>query len=286
MGEVKGFPGCPEALWRVCTLVVTEPHRPRLETWERRTEWPLGAVALLFLAAYAVEVLAQPQGAAALAVRLVTAIAWLIFLIDYLIRLALAPNRWRWFFRHLFDLAIVVLPLLRPLRLLRLVTLIAVLQRAAGNAIRGRVVLYTISGALLLVLVASLAVLESERGQPGAHVTNFGDALWWSVTTITTVGYGDLTPVTSTGRMIAVLLMIGGISLVGSITATLASWIVQRVADEDAESSAVTTSHINLLLSEIEQLRDEVRLLERSEELRQSDIAAIRTRHTADKPQH
>ncbi|WP_422744834.1 potassium channel family protein [Mycobacterium sp. WMMD1722] len=232
--------------------------RADLETWERRTEWPLAAVAVAFLASYAVEVLARPQGAAAVAVGVITATAWVLFVLDYLGRLILAPNRWRWFYRHLFDLAIVVLPVLRPLRLLRLVTLIAVLQRAAGHAIRGRVVLYTVSGALLLVFVASLAVLDSERGQPDAQITNFGQALWWSVTTITTVGYGDLTPVTTTGRVIAVLLMIGGISLVGSITATLASWIVQRVADEDADSDAVTTSHVETLLAEIGQLRAEV----------------------------
>jgi voltage-gated potassium channel len=233
----------------------------KLEIWEQRTEWPLAGVALLFLGAYAVEVLAQPAGAAALAVRAVTLGSWLLFVIDYVVRLCLAPDRLRWFFRHLFDFAIVVLPMMRPLRLLRLVTLIAVLQRAAGHAIRGRVVLYTVSGAVLLVFVASLAVLQSERGYPGAHIVNFPDALWWSMTTITTVGYGDMTPVSSTGRVIAVLLMIGGISLVGSISATLASWIVQRVTDEDSAGRMVTTAHIDQLLGEIQQLRNELQRL-------------------------
>lgn len=230
----------------------------KLQWWERRTEWPLAGVAVLFLGAYAVEVLVQPHGAGAVATRMVTAVSWAMFLIDYVVRLGLARNRWRWFSRHLFDLAIVVLPMLRPLRLLRLVTLIAVMQRAVGNAVRGRVVMYTVAGAVLLVFVASLAVLESERGHPDAHITHFGQALWWSVTTITTVGYGDLTPVTPTGRVIAVLLMIGGISLVGSITATLASWIVQRVSDEDAAANTVTTAHIGRLLDEIADLRGEI----------------------------
>ncbi|TFV56210.1 ion transporter [Mycobacterium sp. PS03-16] len=236
---------------------MTEP-RTTLDSWERRTEWPLAAVALLFLGAYAIDVLAQPKGAADFAVGAITAVSWSIFAVDYVIRLSLARNRWQWFYRHLFDLAIVVLPMFRPLRLLRLVTLIAVMQRAVGNAIRGRVVMYTVSGAILLVFVASLAVLESERYAPDAHITDFGRALWWSITTITTVGYGDLTPVTTTGRVIAVLLMIGGISLVGSITATLASWIVQRVADEDTEGRTVTTGHIDALLAEISALRGEV----------------------------
>lgn len=241
----------------VSSRTVTTPQNT-MEKWERRTEWPLAGVALLFLAAYAVDVLIRPHGTGADVTRAVTAVSWSLFIADYLVRLGLARNRWRWFYRHLFDLAIVVLPLLRPLQLLRLVTLITVMQRAVGNAIRGRVVMYTVAGAVLLVFVASLAVLESERGQPDAHITHFGQALWWSITTITTVGYGDLTPVTATGRVIAVLLMIGGISLVGSITATLASWIVQRVSDEDAAANMVTTEHIGRLLDEIADLRGEI----------------------------
>ena len=64
---------------------------------------------------------------------------------------------------------------------------------------------------------------------PETHINRIGEAVWWSITTITTVGHGDLAPVSPIGRLIAVLLMNGGISLLGSITATLASWIVQRL---------------------------------------------------------
>ena len=237
----------------------TQPQR--LERWESRTEWPLAAIAIVFLAAYAVDVLAQPTGAFALAIEVVAWTAYAVFAADYLVRFAMASDRPRWFVRHLFDLAVVLLPLLRPLRLVRLVILLAALHRALGNAIRGRVVIYTISAAVLLVFVASLAVLESERAAIDPHITNFGEAVWWSITTITTVGYGDLTPVSTTGRVIAVLLMIGGISLVGSITATIASWIVQRVADEQSAEQAVTTAHIESVLSEIKELRAEVRRL-------------------------
>ncbi|WP_353588940.1 potassium channel family protein [Mycobacterium sp. URHD0025] len=231
----------------------------RLDNWEHRAEWPLAAVAAVFLAAYTVEVLVQPRGLVAHAVTLATWLSWAVFSADYAARLYLAPDRRQWFVRHLADLAIVLLPLLRPLRLLRLVVLIGVLQKAVGHAIRGKVILYTISGAVLLVYVASLAVLQAERDQPDAHINDFGDAVWWAITTITTVGYGDMYPVTTTGRVIAALLMIGGISLVGSITATIASWIVQTVAVDDAATAAATAAHINELRAEIASLRDELR---------------------------
>jgi voltage-gated potassium channel len=122
-----------------------------LQRWEKHAEWPLAAVAVVFLAAFSVEVLAQPTGAAAVAVDVVTWTVWGIFAVDYVVRLALAPDRRRWFLHHLLDLAVVALPLLRPLRLLRLVVLVAAFQQAIGNAIRGRVVVYTVSGAVLLV---------------------------------------------------------------------------------------------------------------------------------------
>ena len=232
----------------------------RLQRWERRAEWPLAAVAIVFLASYSVDVLVRPHGVLADAVWMVSTVSYIVFAADYAARLSLAPNRSRWFLRHLFDLLVVTLPLLRPLRLLRLVVLIGALNKAVGHAIRGRVMLYVVAGTTLLVYVSSLAVLEAERSNPHSTIKNFGEAVWWAVTTVTTVGYGDLAPVTVTGRVITVLLMIGGISLVGAVTATLASWLVQRVAEEDTANQAATAAHIEQLRSEIKQLADEVRL--------------------------
>ena len=76
------------------------------------------------------------------------------------------------------------------------------------------------------------------------------------MSTITTVGYGDMYPVTTTGRFFAALLMIGGISLVGSITATIASWVIQSVSIEDQVHAKVTATEIDDLRGEIIQLRE------------------------------
>ena len=74
-----------------------------------------------------------------------------VFVVDYVARLYLADPRGKWFFKHLFDLALVVLPFLRPLRLLSLAVVIDVLQRAVGHTIRGKVIVYTVCGAVVLV---------------------------------------------------------------------------------------------------------------------------------------
>jgi voltage-gated potassium channel len=213
--------------------------------WERRVEWPLAGAAAIFLAVYSVQVLADPQGRVKDALEIVLGVTYVLFVIDYLVRLTLADNRLHWFFRHLIDLAIVALPFLRPLRLLRLLVLFSALQKAVGGATRGRVIVYTAFSVALLIYVASLAMLEAERDVSESVIDNFGDAVWWSIATVTTVGYGDLSPVTTVGRVVAVFLMIGGISLVGVVTATLASWVIERVSDEGSAHAEVTATQID-----------------------------------------
>jgi voltage-gated potassium channel len=226
----------------------------RLERYERRTNWPLAGVALTFLGLYSVRVLAQLRGGAAEAIEDALIAVYCVFVVDYLARLRLAEPRGKWFLRHLWELPVILLPFLRPLRLLSVVVIVKTLEQAIGRTIRGRVILYTICGAVVIVYAGSLAVLEAERGQPGSDINSLGDALWWAMTTVTTVGYGDLEIVTGRGRLVAVALMIGGITLLGLVTATLASWIVQRVSEEDDANQAATAAHIEELRQEIRRL--------------------------------
>jgi len=238
----------------------------KLQRWERYAEWPLAVAAVLFLVLFSRQVLVQPQGREGHIVWAVDWAIWGLFVVDYVVRLCLADNRWHWFLRHLLDFAIVALPLLRPLRLLRLLVLIEVLQKAIGDAFRGRIVVYTVSGVVLLIYTASLAVFDKERYLHGATINSFGKALWWSITTVTTVGYGDVYPVTNTGRVIAVLLMIGGISLVGVVTAALASWIIERVTEEESVMQAATVAHVEELRNEIRALGKELQARENSDD--------------------
>ena len=224
----------------------------RLAKWDRAMEWPLTIAALIFFGAYALEILAGLTGGYQLLAEAVIWTAWGVFVVDYIVRFTITENRWRWFTHHLLDLAIVVLPMLRPLRLMRFLTFIAIIQRGAGGLIRGRVVLFTIGSTILVLLIAALAIYDAEH-QAG-NIKSFGDAVWWSFVTMTTVGYGDYFPVTIPGRIVAVGLMIGGITLIGVVTATLASWIVERVSNETAKASA-TEEQVEILRAEVSELK-------------------------------
>ncbi|MBL3689713.1 two pore domain potassium channel family protein [Leucobacter chromiireducens subsp. chromiireducens] len=232
----------------------------RIQRWEKATEWPLTLAALAFFAAYAIQIISRPGGILGEVTELIIWLTWAIFLVDYLARLILTEDRWRWFYRHLLDLAIVALPMLRPLRLMRFLTVVALVQRSAGNALRGRVVTYTIGAASLFVVIAALAILDAEQSE--GTIDSFGEALWWAVVTMTTVGYGDLAPVTTGGRVIAAGLMLGGIALIGAVTATLASWIVEKVSTENGPTLNATSEQVNELRRELAEVKS--LLLERT----------------------
>lgn len=226
-----------------------------MTAWERRTEWPLAGAAVLFLAAYAWPVLHPGLSRGwVVACAVVTWVVYAVFLVDYLVRLRLADDRGRWFVRHLLDLVILALPLLRPLRLLRLITLLQVLNRTASGSLRGRVALYVSGGSVLLWFVAALAVLDAERDADGATITTLGDAVWWAAATMTTVGYGDRVPVTGTGRGVGIGLMVCGIALLGSVTAMLASWLLHFIEEEQEQ----TSRELDVLTTEVRQLREAV----------------------------
>jgi voltage-gated potassium channel len=245
------------------TEVRSASGRPTQARWRQFTDIPLSVAAAIFLAAYAWQVIANLRPPEDTIASIIIWIVWGLFVIDFVVNLILAERRVRWFFTHFHEFLMVILPALRPLRLLRLVTLLAVLQRGAGRALRGRVVIYAAGASITLVFVAALAELDVERNAVGSHIHNFGDALWWACVTVTSVGYGDVTPVTLVGRLIAVGVMIAGLALLGTVTATLASFFLDRVEDrvEDTtkEESDETQAAIATLTAEITALRAELR---------------------------
>ena len=209
----------------------------RVEAWERRVEVPLLGLALAFLVAWAWPVLdprLDPDLRTLL--RTVSWTVWGAFAVDFAIRLRLARDRRRYALRHWYDVALILLPLLRPLRVLRVLAFMRVLQRTAAGGLAGRATTYVLGTALIALFLGAIAVLDAEQDAPDANIRTFGDALWWATTTVTTVGYGDRYPVTFEGRLLAVVLMLVGIGAVGVVTAALAAWLLSHVREHQREA--------------------------------------------------
>lgn len=209
----------------------------RVERWERTSEVPLLLLALAFLVAYAWPVL-DPRLDHTLDNVLTVAswTIWVAFAIDFAIRLWLAEERRHYAVRHWYDVVLIAAPVLRPLRLLRLLAFARILNRSAVGNLAGRVTVYVTGTAIMAVVLGALAVLDAEQDAPGANIRTAGDALWWACTTVFTVGYGDRYPVTTTGRVVAVALMLVGIAVIGSVTAVVASWLVQNVRASERDA--------------------------------------------------
>ena len=204
-----------------------------MERWERRAEIPLMLLAVAFTIAYAWPVLVPSLDRDLRA--LFDVLAWTVwgaFAVDLTARLYLADERGRYALRHWYDVALVVLPVLRPLRLLGLFALVRILDRSAASSVAGRVLIYVSGATALAVALGALAVLDAEQDAAGANITTYGDAVWWACTTVTTVGYGDHFPISGEGRVVAVVLMLVGIGLVGTVTASVAAWMLARIETE------------------------------------------------------
>jgi voltage-gated potassium channel len=160
-------------------------------------------------------------------------ICWGAFVSDLLAGIFNAKSKIEYLRKHPLEVASSLLPFLRPLRLMRVISFggLAIQKVAIGRqfAITLKVAITT----LFVAYISAVQITISERMVEGSNIKNFGDGLWWAMTTVTTVGYGDKFPVTTEGRFLAVALMIMGISLVGVITASVAAWFVKI---SDAES--------------------------------------------------
>ncbi|GGV46960.1 hypothetical protein GCM10010277_38900 [Streptomyces longisporoflavus] len=206
----------------------------RQTRWERRTEALLAVASLLYLTSYAVQVLASglPRAWRDICLAVLCA-AWALFAVDYAVRWRLSGQGLRFVRSHWLDTVVLVLPLLRPLRVVHVYEAV---QRRHGRprlTLHARVVTYAGLSALLLGFTGALAVYQHEHSAQGATIRTFGDAVWWTAATLSTVGYGDVAPVTPVGRLVAVGVMLGGLALLGAVTGSFSSWLLQVFARED-----------------------------------------------------
>lgn len=219
---------------------------PRLATWRRRTDTPLlllavGSLPLLLLEIVSDRLTKTDQ-------NFVTAINVLIFIafaIDYLVELSVTKNRATYVRTQWASLLIVVsqflallpalgfLGILRGMRALRIVSLVVrILGISSATKEQGRKFFHEKAASVAFglagftLITSAVAFTLAEDVGDGKRVNSFFDALWWSAATITTVGYGDIYPVTAAGRIIAVFTMIVGISTLAIVTARIAQFLL------------------------------------------------------------
>lgn len=198
----------------------------RLERWERSAQIPILAAALL-------PIVFSLAGTQSILANTVMVLAWIVFIADLIVHIRLVPGflRTRW---GIFDLVVVVLTApwflipgmgnARFLILARLARLVRV-AKAGGRKLTelakqlGRV------GVVVVVIVFACAyVAYSVERATNPLFNTFGTSLWWAVVTMTTVGYGDVYPITTAGRITGVILMFAGLGLLGVLAGTLASF--------------------------------------------------------------
>jgi voltage-gated potassium channel len=218
------------------------------ERFSRAVDGPMMVLALAMIPLIVVPLVYDLSSAANSAFLAIDYLVWAAFAVEYVVKLWLAPDRWRFFKANVPDLIIVVVPMLRPLRILRSVRVLRLLRlvRLAAFAVEGiheargilrrRGLSWVLLIVAALVLVAAALVLNFERDAPNGNIHSYPDALWWAVTTITTVGYGDRFPLSPAGRGVAVVLMVAGIAMFGVVTASIAAYFVEQRAEHDLAS--------------------------------------------------
>jgi voltage-gated potassium channel len=129
--------------------------------------------------------------------------------------------------------------------------------RRAKDVLTHRGLHFVLLAVGLIVFACAGLILSFEADAPGSNIHSFGDAIWWAIVTVTTVGYGDRFPVTAGGRGVAVVLMLVGIGLIGVLTATVASYFVEQKADEGNTALVERLDRMEAMLAKLTRNEDD-----------------------------
>ena len=252
--------------WHALTHQHPDPDNPkqlraarRLNTYENKTAWTMVILSLIYLVLYSFYVL-EPDLTDVQRASLNTGmnIIWFTFIADLLIRATLAPHFFAYLVHHPIDVIAVAIPALRVLRVLRVLTAGQWLISRGSRLRFGRTATAVVIAVIFVTYLSALAVLNAERGSSGSNIETFPEALWWSVVTMSTVGYGEYYPVTVNGRIIATGVMVVGISLLGLVGASVASSVISRLSGKTQEGQDEVKAQILALTNEVAALRQEL----------------------------
>jgi voltage-gated potassium channel len=209
-------------------------HSPRSELKNTGYEIFIGILSILSILNLLLVYVFRSDHDLQTVLRVMNALFSSIFLIDFIYRLASAPSRRAYFVRH-FGWADLLASLpfaqLKVLRIFRLIRVTRLLRRVGVRTVARSLIQDRANSALLTLLLmgilvlqfGSLGVLYLEQDAPGANIRTASDALWYTIVTISTVGYGDQYPVTNAGRFVGSLIIVVGVGIFGTFTGYLAN---------------------------------------------------------------
>jgi voltage-gated potassium channel len=236
-----------------------QARQARADRIQQRFEWPVVVAALLTIPLLVIQEsdFGEFWGSVATVLNWAT---WTVFFAEAAVMLAVTPRRGRWLRHHLIDVAVVVLTppfapqawqngrLFRLIRLLRLLRVGALRRLLSLEGMK-----YAAAVALATVLVGGIVFTSVEEGHNG-KVSSAWDGVWWAVTTVTTVGYGDVYPHTTSGRIIGITIMLVGIGFVALLTAFIADRFINVQVETEAKE--------DLILAELRAIRTRLDALE------------------------
>jgi voltage-gated potassium channel len=235
-----------------------------LERFERQTAWPMLVLALAIVPLLVVPLVLDLSPTSESLLFACDWFIWAAFAVEYGVRLYLAPAKGQFVRSNIIDLVVVIVPFLRPLRVVRSTRMLRLLGagRAGAFLLRGIKAVqdvltrhklhYTLLVAGAVTVGAGVIVAELEHGAADANITTVPEGLWWAITTVTTVGYGDTYPVTPAGRGFAVVLMLVGVGLFGLLAASLASFLIERGQHSEVQPDDIGLEDIAARLERIE----------------------------------
>ena len=231
-----------------------EKMKRAINWWTKLSPTFLQVLGVIFLAGYAWPII-NPNLSPALhsLCNWTLFIIWVFFAFDYFARLSIADNKRLFVRKNLLDLAAVALPFLPLLRAIRALAAVTVLSRRNRGSRSQQVTTSVVTLAFATWFVAGLAVTEAERHVDGSNIQGVGDGWWWAITTMATVGYGDTYPVSTQGRIVGTALMIMGVALLGTITASIASNF-NSTDSEDSSNETTSASEVDDLKKRIAEL--------------------------------
>ena len=226
-------------------------------------------LSVVVLAALAADSVLQLPNEVSEILQMLDTLVCVLLLTDFVVRFRRAKSKlefmkWGW-----IDLlaSIPNVPALRVGRFVRILRVIQLIRAIRASQKLSRIlfknktqtgVASVATTSFLLIMFCSVAILLSEHRDPTANIKTSGDALWWSVTTITTVGYGDKYPVTTQGRMVAALLMFSGIGMFGVLGGLAASYFLGAKQENLVQEE-------NRILARLEKLEEKIDRLSRKE---------------------